>query len=142
VNVANHAAGTPPPDELLPENVYEEFAARVCQGLKAAVMAVYAAGRRDERSALRASIARITDTTTGALLSPRELQVLRHMAYGKSNAEIAGALGVVPSTVKAHSQRLFRKLGARDRAEAVGLGYRLGIIEVAPSCERPNPRRK
>src|SRR6266487_4572377 len=49
-------------------------------------------------------------------LTERELQVLRGMADGKSNAEIGRDLYVSEDTVKTHARRLFRKLGARDRA--------------------------
>ena len=59
-------------------------------------------------------------------LTERELQVLRGMADGKSNAEIGRELFVSEDTVKTHARRLFRKLGARDRAHAVASGFRAG----------------
>jgi DNA-binding NarL/FixJ family response regulator len=62
------------------------------------------------------------------LLTERELQVLRGMADGKSNAEIGRELYVSEDTVKTHARRLFRKLGARDRAHAVAAGFRLGLV--------------
>jgi DNA-binding NarL/FixJ family response regulator len=61
-------------------------------------------------------------------LTERELQVLRGMADGKSNAEIGRELFVSEDTVKTHARRLFRKLGARDRAHAVAAGFRLGLV--------------
>jgi DNA-binding NarL/FixJ family response regulator len=61
-------------------------------------------------------------------LTERELQVLRGMADGKSNAEIGRELFVSEDTVKTHARRLFRKLGARDRAHAVASGFRLGLV--------------
>ncbi|RZU46689.1 regulatory LuxR family protein [Krasilnikovia cinnamomea] len=61
-------------------------------------------------------------------LTERELQVLRGMADGKSNAEIARELYVSEDTVKTHARRLFRKLGARDRAHAVAAGFRYGLV--------------
>jgi len=62
------------------------------------------------------------------LLTDRELQVLRGMADGKSNAEIGRELYVSEDTVKTHARRLFRKLGARDRAHAVATAFRAGLV--------------
>lgn len=62
------------------------------------------------------------------VLTERELQVLRGMADGKSNAEIGRELFVSEDTVKTHARRLFRKLGARDRAHAVAAGFRAGLV--------------
>lgn len=61
-------------------------------------------------------------------LTERELQVLRGMADGKSNAEIGRDLFVSEDTVKTHARRLFRKLGARDRAHAVAAAFRAGLV--------------
>lgn len=63
-----------------------------------------------------------------ATLTERELQVLRGMAEGKSNAEIGRDLFVSEDTVKTHARRLFRKLRARDRAHAVAVGFRSGTL--------------
>ncbi|HEY2947588.1 MAG TPA: LuxR C-terminal-related transcriptional regulator [Micromonosporaceae bacterium] len=63
------------------------------------------------------------------VLTERELQVLHRMADGKSNAEIGRELYVSEDTVKTHARRLFRKLGARDRAHAVAAGFRAGLVE-------------
>ena len=62
-------------------------------------------------------------------LTERELQVLRGMADGKSNAEIGRELFVSEDTVKTHARRLFRKLGARDRAHAVAAAFRAGLVQ-------------
>lgn len=61
-------------------------------------------------------------------LTERELQVLRGMSEGKSNAEIGRELFVSEDTVKTHARRLFRKLGARDRAHAVAAAFRAGLV--------------
>jgi DNA-binding NarL/FixJ family response regulator len=61
-------------------------------------------------------------------LTERESQVLRGMADGKSNAEIGREIFVSEDTVKTHARRLFRKLGARDRAHAVAAGFRAGLV--------------
>ncbi|SNS87377.1 regulatory protein, luxR family [Asanoa hainanensis] len=72
--------------------------------------------------------AREEPVTRRAALTERELQVLRGMADGKSNAEIGRELFVSEDTVKTHARRLFRKLGARDRAHAVAAGFRSGLV--------------
>jgi DNA-binding NarL/FixJ family response regulator len=66
--------------------------------------------------------------TRSTTLTERELQVLRGMADGRSNAEIGRDLFVSEDTVKTHARRLFRKLGARDRAHAVAAGFRAGLV--------------
>jgi len=61
-------------------------------------------------------------------LTEREVQVLTGMSRGRSNAEIGKELFLSEDTVKTHARRLFRKLGAADRAQAVAVGYRLRIV--------------
>jgi DNA-binding NarL/FixJ family response regulator len=61
-------------------------------------------------------------------LSMREMQVLTGMSQGKSNAQIGRELYLSEDTIKTHARRLFRKLGAKDRAEAVATGFRRGIM--------------
>ncbi len=61
-------------------------------------------------------------------ISPRELDVLRELAAGRSNKEIAGALCVSPNTVKTHVASLFEKLGTKRRAEAIAKARELGIV--------------
>jgi DNA-binding NarL/FixJ family response regulator len=85
--------------------------------------------RADPRDNLQAArFGREEPATRRTALTERELQVLRGMADGKSNAEIGRELFVSEDTVKTHARRLFRKLGARDRAHAVAAGFRSGLV--------------
>jgi len=61
-------------------------------------------------------------------VTPRELEILELIASGLSNREIAAKIFVSENTVKTHSSRLFDKLGARRRTQAVQLGKREGLI--------------
>ena len=62
-------------------------------------------------------------------LTARELEVLRAVARGKANKEIADALVISESTVKAHLKALFTKLGVLSRTEAVNVAVRRGLFE-------------
>ncbi|MGH6611344.1 MAG: response regulator transcription factor, partial [Burkholderiaceae bacterium] len=64
----------------------------------------------------------LADRAAGVLLTPRELDVLAAIGAGSSNKAIARELGISLHTVKFHIESLFRKLGARTRAEAVAKG--------------------
>ena len=61
-------------------------------------------------------------------ITRRELEVLELIAQGMSNREIAGKLYVSENTVKTHSSRVFDKLGARRRTQAVQLGRDFGLL--------------
>jgi DNA-binding NarL/FixJ family response regulator len=64
----------------------------------------------------------LAERAAGVLLTPRELEVLAAIGAGLSNKAIARQLGISLHTVKFHIESLFRKLGARTRAEAVAKG--------------------
>jgi len=66
-------------------------------------------------------------------LTPREAEVLRLIADGRSNREIARALFVSEATVKTHVNRIFAKTGSRDRAQAIRYAYTHGYAEPSPS---------
>lgn len=70
----------------------------------------------------------VRDMPPAAALSMREMQVLTGMSQGKSNAQIGRELYLSEDTIKTHARRLFRKLGAKDRAEAVAIGFRRGVM--------------
>ncbi|APA98218.1 response regulator transcription factor [Nocardia seriolae] len=60
-------------------------------------------------------------------LTDRERDVLRLMAQGRNNSEIAGELFIGVSTVKTHINSLFAKLGVRDRGQAIAYAHRTGL---------------
>ncbi|WP_425608793.1 response regulator transcription factor [Streptomyces albipurpureus] len=63
-------------------------------------------------------------------LSAREIEVIAHIAQGHNNQQTGEALGISPLTVKAHLRRAFRVLRARDRAHAVAITLRTGVLRV------------
>ncbi len=67
----------------------------------------------------------------GTDLSDRELQVLRLVALGRTDAQIGRQLAISPLTAKTHVRRVMAKLGAAGRANAVALGYHRGLL-LAP----------
>lgn len=98
------------------------------QVLADAIRTVHAGGRLSPPSA--------TEPAGGAgPLSHRETEVLGLVRQGFSNDEIASLLGISPRTARAHVSAILAALGAADRAQAVAIGFELGIL-------RPNTRRE
>jgi DNA-binding NarL/FixJ family response regulator len=63
-------------------------------------------------------------------LTPREVEVLRHLAGGNRNKDIGELLFISEETVKVHIKHIMEKLGATDRTQAVAIGIRRGIIQL------------
>jgi DNA-binding NarL/FixJ family response regulator len=72
----------------------------------------------------------LAEHATDDELSPRELDVLRLIAAGNSNKRIADHLSIGEATVKSHVANILSKLGANDRAHAVTIGLKRGMIEL------------
>jgi DNA-binding NarL/FixJ family response regulator len=77
-----------------------------------------------------AAAAKLAERITQVQLTPRELATLRLMADGRSNKEIATALGISERTVKTHLGHLFEKLGVTSRTEAVKVASRRGLVRL------------
>jgi NarL family two-component system response regulator LiaR len=74
-------------------------------------------------------VARVARPAAPALTA-RELEVLRLVAQGRANKEIAAAIGVTERTVKFHLSAIMGRLGAANRTEAVALAAQQGLIEL------------
>lgn len=94
---------------------------------------------RITRQLIDAYTGRTQDATDQALsvLSPRERDVFDQIALGLSNGEISAKLHLTPATIKTHINRIFAKLGLRDRIQAVILAHQLGLTIGTPTSQRP-----
>jgi len=72
---------------------------------------------------------RLVNKPQDAPLSKREAEILQKVAYGATTKEVASQLGISPHTVKTHLERIFEKLGANDRAQAVAIAIRQGLVQ-------------
>jgi DNA-binding NarL/FixJ family response regulator len=93
--------------------------ALLAPGVTRRLISEFAALRPRADDAPRAALAELT---------PRETEVLRLVAEGLSNPEIAARLVVTEETVKTHVSRVLRKLGLRDRTQAVVMAYESGLV--------------
>jgi len=90
------------------------------------IRAVYAGQRRIPPEIA----AELAQHVADADLSPREIEVLRLIATGNANKQIADQLCIGEATVKSHVTNILSKLGANDRAHAVTIGLKRGIIDL------------
>ena len=74
--------------------------------------------------------AEVAEHATDDSLTPREIDVLRLIAGGNANKEIAAQLSLTEETVKGHVKNILAKLGAKDRTHAVTIGIKRGIFEL------------
>jgi DNA-binding NarL/FixJ family response regulator len=72
----------------------------------------------------------LAEHATDETLSAREIEVLRLVAGGNANKEIAAQLSITEETVKGHIKNILAKLGANDRTHAVTIGLKRGIIDL------------
>src|SRR5580658_7767003 len=72
----------------------------------------------------------LAEHATDGALSSREIEVLRRIAGGNANKEIAAQLSITEETVKGHIKNILAKLDANDRTHAVTIGLKRGIIEI------------
>ncbi|MDQ3692869.1 MAG: response regulator transcription factor [Chloroflexota bacterium] len=98
------------------------------------------------RTASLQMIRQIRDHTTtngfapvGSPLTCRELEILRNISTGMTNAEVGPALGISPQTVKNHMTAILRKLGVGDRTEAVVHALRRGWLSIQEAGIEPPP---
>jgi DNA-binding NarL/FixJ family response regulator len=74
--------------------------------------------------------AQIAEHIADETLTDREVEVLREIAGGNRNRDIAEKLFITEETVKVHVKHVMEKLGASDRTQAVAIGVRRGIIQI------------
>jgi DNA-binding NarL/FixJ family response regulator len=96
------------------------------EGLLRTIREVSAGGRPIPQQAAR----KLADRVTLSSLTPRETEVLRLVADGLRNKEIAGALGIGEETVQGHMKSILSKLGVNDRTKAAIVGVKRGIIHL------------
>ncbi|MCC6355210.1 MAG: response regulator transcription factor [Verrucomicrobiae bacterium] len=98
--------------------------------LLAEVLAAFETGRCSPFSSAGGAMAPTPRTSP---LTTRELEVLNGMRRGLSNADIAKALGISDQTVKTHVASILHSLGAASRAEAVAIGFDIGLLRTDKS---------
>jgi DNA-binding NarL/FixJ family response regulator len=96
------------------------------QELLETIRAVHAGQKRLSSEAA----AEIAEHATDGVLTPREIDVLRLVAAGNANKEIAAQLSLTEVTVKSHVKNILAKLGANDRTHAVTIALKRGIIDL------------
>ena len=84
---------------------------------------------------------RLAERTRAPSLTPRETEVLRLVAAGKSNKEIGSSLDVAEGTVKVHVNHILGKLGVTGRVEAIIAAARRGVVHLVDPVPATEPRR-
>ena len=86
----------------------------------------------DDRALLREGIAALVGNqpSTDDALTAREVDVLRLIAHGNANKEIAALLSITEETVKGYVKNILAKLGAQDWTHAVTIGLKRGVIDL------------
>ena len=74
--------------------------------------------------------AKLAERMTRVAITPREMAVLRELAAGRSNKEVAAALGIAEGTAKIHTARVFEKLGVSSRTEALAVALQRGLVRL------------
>ncbi|MER7986154.1 response regulator transcription factor [Streptomyces noursei] len=99
--------------------------------------AVASLSKHMPRAAIAAALRRVAEGArvfpkdsgpSAVQLSPRELDILQHVASGLSNPEVAASLNLSRHTVKQHTSAVYRKLGVRNRAQAASRAQELGLL--------------
>lgn len=98
--------------------------------LRTDLLGVVRAVHRGQRGIPAPVAARLAEHTPRIGLTPRELEVLRLVADGLSNAEVAARIGRTEGTVKVHLKNILQKLDVHDRTEAVTTALRRGFIRL------------
>lgn len=121
------------PPRLLPIAIREAYAGEtmISSELTRRLIDKFATDRGAPSTTPRKSLADLT---------PRELDVLRLVARGRSNTEIAANLVVAESTVKTHVLHILSKLGLRDRTQAAVTAYECGLVRPSGSRANQSPR--
>ena len=86
--------------------------------------------RRRASDRRRTCEARLDERAANPTLTPREVQVLKLVAIGHRNKEIAALLGISDETVPVHLKNIFAKLGVNERTAAVNVALRRGIVHI------------
>ena len=110
-------------DAQLDPSVQRRLLDALASGQRLAVAGPYRAG--PDATSARAAV---RPGPAPGELTPREAEVLRHIAAGLSNTEIAAALFVTEATVKTHINHIFTKTGLRDRAQLVRYAFQHGLV--------------
>jgi DNA-binding NarL/FixJ family response regulator len=97
-----------------------------CEELAETIRQIHSGQRRIPEAVAQ----KLAERMFNPVLTPRELDVLRLVARGASNKDVASALGVSPGTAKTHLTNIFRKLGAVDRTSATTIAIERGLIRL------------